>query len=278
MQIAHLINKLSIFYCRSLLSKRNFFTILGWHSDGLKIPNMENPNSEQVSGENISAASIGLNSQLSDDGKSLSYYKLDPAECPFMSGSVTLTNLSNDEKTKHSVEKLAGHTLYGLGCQNNQCHSAMMSKFNSPKMDPDRSKEQVLAEATEFLYEFYRECHPRGLDGLSERLNAVQQSIGDKGYYFHTPAELAYGVKLSWRNSSKCIMRSQWRNISVVDARGPDPEYGRQITNEEIFGKCVNHLRNAVTTDTGGTRVIKAPHDRISATSPGRTYWMSYME
>jgi len=193
-------------------------------------------------------------------------------KCPFMSGNITMLNLTNNEETKHQVEKISGHTLYGTGCQNNQCHAAMMDKFNSQKTDSARSKEQVLAEATEFLYEFYKDCHPSGLGGLQERLDAVKKSIKAKGYYFHTVDELTYGVKLCWRNASRCIMRSQWRNIKVVDARGPNAEHGKHITNEEIFEKCVDHLRNAVTTDAGGNRVISSLMTVFPQLLPGENF------
>ena len=210
-----------------IAADRTFFINI---SNGVEIQDMETSNSNQAP-----TASVGLDTQLSNDEKSLPDNIMKQSHCPVMSGSVTTTNLTNNEQSIHQVERIAGHTLYGTGCQNSQCHSAMMNKFNAPQTDPGRSKEQILSEATEFLYEFYRDCHPRGLDGLSERLNDVKQSIQAEGYYFHTPAELAYGVKLCWRNSSRCIMRSHWKNIAVVDARGPDPEYAKQITNAQIF-------------------------------------------
>lgn len=164
-------------------------------------------------------------------------------KCPFIHGDVTMTNLTDGEETQHCVQKIAGHTLYGIGCQQNQCHAAMMDKFNLQGASGDRSKDQVMAEATEFLTEYYKDCHPGGLAGLPDRLKQVRNSVNKHGYYFHTTEELTYGVKLSWRNASKCIMRSQWKNIQVVDARGPSAEYGKQITNEEIFNKCIDHLR-----------------------------------
>ncbi|KAI9350611.1 nitric-oxide synthase, partial [Zopfochytrium polystomum] len=133
-----------------------------------------------------------------------------------------------------------------------------MDKTNLPLCDAARSKHDIIAEAGEFLEEYYRDCHPLGPAGLQPRLLQVVEEVRKKGYYFQTPDELAYGVKLAWRNSARCIMRVQWRNIQVRDARGPDAEYGRRITNDEMFDTCVRHLREAVTEASNGSKVVSS--------------------
>jgi nitric oxide synthase oxygenase domain/subunit/ferredoxin-NADP reductase/flavodoxin len=177
-------------------------------------------------------------------------------QCPLAGGTVIITNLTNNETTRHRPDNLAGRTLYGIGCQQNQCHAAMMEKCNLQPTTSARSKDDVLEEATEFLREYYQDCHPSGLDGLQRRLDEVTKSIRDLGYYFHTLDELTYGVKLCWRNASRCIMRSLWQNITVVDARGPNAEYARRITNKEIYDGCVKHLRSTVSEDVRGNKMI----------------------
>ncbi|CAK4315401.1 unnamed protein product, partial [Aphanomyces euteiches] len=141
------------------------------------------------------------------------------SKCPF---AVTL--LTTSDKVEYDPTRLAAEqkTLYGVGCQENQCQAAMMDKTNQPTVDANRSPDQVWREAYEFLLEYYRDCHPDGLAGLAARAVEVQDTIMSTGTYFQTREELEYGVRLSWRNASRCIMRIQWRNISLIDARGAD--------------------------------------------------------
>ncbi|OQS03651.1 hypothetical protein THRCLA_04031 [Thraustotheca clavata] len=146
--------------------------------------------------------------------------------------------------------------LSGILGTKNQCQLAMMDKTNQPSYDPYRSKTQIWNEAKEFLQEYYRDCYPDGLAGLDARLTQVQADIMDKGYYFHTTQELEYGVRLSWRNASRCIMRVQWKNIRVIDARGSSPE--NELSGKDMFDLCVQHLEEAISIAPDGSRVISS--------------------
>ncbi|KAH9110324.1 hypothetical protein AeMF1_014821, partial [Aphanomyces euteiches] len=152
-----------------------------------------------------------------------------PSGCPF-----PVNNYAARETVAFDPAKLDGHTLRDDG-------------QDQPAADEShRSADQVWKEAYEFLHEYYRDCHPDGLQGLPARAAAVQASILATGTYFQTRDELEYGVRLSWRNASRCIMRVQWKNIQLIDARGPDEH--RQVTSKEIFERCVEHLEKAVST------------------------------
>lgn len=95
-----------------------------------------------------------------------------------------------------------------------------------------------LAEAEEFV----RLCHaeeavPPG-QRLGERLARIADEIAETGTYRHTPAELAYGARVAWRNSARCIGRLYWRSLRVRDRRHVRDAAG-------LAGECVAHLREA---------------------------------
>ncbi|CAK4128872.1 unnamed protein product, partial [Aphanomyces euteiches] len=84
-----------------------------------------------------------------------------PSGCPF-----PVNNYAARETVAFDPAKLDGHTLYGVGYDNKTCQGAMMDMTNQPRMNPHRSADQVWKEAYEFLHEYYRDCHPDGLQGL----------------------------------------------------------------------------------------------------------------
>ncbi len=77
-----------------------------------------------------------------------------------------------------------------------------------------------------------------------KRLRHVRSEIESAGTYWHTPAELAFGARVAWRNSSRCIGRLYWRSLRVRDRR--------QVTAaSDIAAESVAHLREA----TNGGRI-----------------------
>ena len=50
---------------------------------------------------------------------------------------------------------------------------------------------------------------------FQSRLSQVKQEIDEKGHYDLRYEELAYGARLAWRNSPRCINRIQWRQLEV---------------------------------------------------------------
>jgi hypothetical protein len=63
----------------------------------------------------------------------------------------------------------------------------------TPLVDSD----EILFEASAYLYGFHQE-HGM-LKAFSERLNKVQVEIKQKGIYWQTYEELAYGARVAWR-------------------------------------------------------------------------------
>ncbi len=97
-------------------------------------------------------------------------------------------------------------------------------------------QEQLWKEAGQFLQLYHCEL---GLeDQLEARLQTVRHDIEKTGTYEHTYEELAYGAKVAWRNSNRCIGRLFWERMEVIDARS--------VTNsEEVFAQLIEHIRYA---------------------------------
>jgi nitric-oxide synthase len=103
-----------------------------------------------------------------------------------------------------------------------------------------RSVDPVAAE--EFLRLYHAEARDAG--PLGPRLREVRTQIERTGTYAHTPAELAFGARAAWRNSSRCIGRLYWRSLRVRDRR--------DLTDaDEVAAEAFQHLREA----TNGGRV-----------------------
>ena len=113
----------------------------------------------------------------------------------------------------------------------------------------------VMQEAEVFLKQCYLE------QGLAEvftpRWQEVKAAIEQTGTYEHTYDELAYGTKLAWRNSNRCLGRNFWQSLQLRDMR-------HLQTEEEIFQTLVEHIKFA--TNNGNLRstiTILSPHLKI---------------
>ncbi|MFE2721018.1 nitric oxide synthase oxygenase [Kitasatospora sp. NPDC059327] len=114
-----------------------------------------------------------------------------------------------------------------------------------PFTDPDA--------AADFVRQFHHE-QPGAGDPVG-RVLAVLDEIDRTGTYRHTPAELAYGAKLAWRNAARCIGRLYWRSLVVRDLR-------HLASADDIATECFEHLR--VATNGGRIRPV------ISVFAPDR--------
>ncbi|EOD64816.1 nitric oxide synthase oxygenase [Amycolatopsis vancoresmycina] len=94
------------------------------------------------------------------------------------------------------------------------------------------------AAAEEFLDRMFAEGAADEGDRFETRLAEVRAEIMETGTYRHTAAELAYGARVAWRNSARCIGRLYWRSLRIRDRR-------RVTGPAAIAGECVAHLRQA---------------------------------
>ena len=99
------------------------------------------------------------------------------------------------------------------------------------------------AEAEDFIRMHHRE-HPDQPHSLHTRLQEIQRQIFETGTYRHSSAELAFGARVAWRNSSRCIGRLYWNSLQVLDRRDA-------TAPEEIHQHLITHLRQG----TNGGRI-----------------------
>jgi nitric-oxide synthase len=107
----------------------------------------------------------------------------------------------------------------------------------------------------EFLSSYYREGE---IPGADDRIAGVLDEIAATGTYWQTPGELAYGAKVAWRQSVRCIGRVRWAGLKVRDRRTVTTAHG-------IAGELADHLRVA---DNGGriqsVITVFAPDDPVA--------------
>ena len=100
---------------------------------------------------------------------------------------------------------------------------------------------RLLVNAERFITLFHGE-NRAGPPDL--RLRHVRRQIETTGTYWHTPAELEFGARAAWRNSSRCIGRLYWRSLRVRDRR--------EVTEaSDVAAESVTHLCEA----TNGGRI-----------------------
>jgi nitric-oxide synthase, bacterial len=112
---------------------------------------------------------------------------------------------------------------------------------------PDSSPsplDSLLVSAERFITLFYTE---NKLGSPDRRLWHIRQQIEATGTYWHTPAELTFGARVAWRNSSRCIGRLYWHSLRVRDCREISAASG-------IAAEAANHLREA--TNDGKIRPV----------------------
>jgi nitric-oxide synthase, bacterial len=101
---------------------------------------------------------------------------------------------------------------------------------------PQNDEPVDVDEAVEFLRLFHTENPDAGC--AAHRIAWVRGEIELTGTYQHTSEELAFGARVAWRNSARCVGRLYWRSMRVRDLRAVrDPG--------EVAGHCFEHLRIA---------------------------------
>jgi nitric oxide synthase oxygenase domain/subunit len=190
------------------------------------------------------------------------------AKCPFHHGgkveqsqhaAIHLNNFITQKVSTVDTSHLQQQYNVGNGNEQSICTGSLMKQPNVPVVQPNRTPTTVEAEAIAFLQEYYKDNVEGDWESsYQQRIIAVKKDIQEKGYYFHTTEELNYGVQLAWRNASRCIMRSQWQNIKVIDARGGFAEYGKEMSTLDMYNRCVEHLQTAVTIGKTGNKNIQS--------------------
>jgi nitric-oxide synthase len=116
--------------------------------------------------------------------------------------------------------------------------------------------------AAEFLELFHTETGRR--ETLPDRLVQMREQVAHSGTYRHTHDELAFGARIAWRNSSRCIGRLYWNSLKVRDLR--------HITRaEDVAFESFQHLRLA--TNGGHIRPVITVFAPDAPGRPGPRIW-----
>jgi nitric-oxide synthase, bacterial len=104
--------------------------------------------------------------------------------------------------------------------------------------------DRLLGSARQFITLFYSENH---LGPPDRRLWHVRHEIEERGTYWHTPHELAFGARVAWRNGPRGVGRLHWQSLRVRDRR--------ELTSaRDIAAESVTHLHTA--TDSGRIKPV----------------------
>ncbi|MBM7566646.1 nitric oxide synthase oxygenase [Paenibacillus sacheonensis] len=107
-------------------------------------------------------------------------------------------------------------------------------------------RQELLEEASRFIEQYGAELGlPR--QETEARMSRIADELAESGTYTHTSGELAYGAKLAWRNSNRCIGRLFWDSLIVQDARAAK-------TEDEIADAVFRHIEYA----TNGGKILPA--------------------
>ena len=117
-------------------------------------------------------------------------------------------------------------------------------------------------EAAAFLAQFFHELGAPG--AVAPRLAEVEREIGESGTYTHSYEELAYGAKLAWRNSTRCVGRLYWNGLMVRDMRHSTDEAA-------MFQALVEHLELA--TNGGRLRAVATIFSPVQPGGKGPRLW-----
>jgi len=116
--------------------------------------------------------------------------------------------------------------------------------------------------AAEFI-QLHRREHPAA-GPVAPRLREIRREIRRTGSYRHTADELAFGARVAWRNSNRCIGRLYWQSLQVRDRRDVH-------TADGIAAECAEHLRAAISNGRIRPTITVFPPD--TATRPGPRIW-----
>ena len=92
-------------------------------------------------------------------------------------------------------------------------------------------------EATAFIRRFHRECQLSDAE-CKARLRVALSDLKRHRFYELSPQELAFGARMAWRHSSRCIGRLGWESLEVFDCR-------EAKSPETIAANVFGHLKEA---------------------------------
>src|SRR5699024_7584085 len=112
---------------------------------------------------------------------------------------VKLHNLTSNEVTVDVLHQVAVKQT----CPDQVCLGSLMKQTKEfIDHDLEHDQGQVLAEARDFIQQFFVTRKSRNSAEHLKRINDIEREVLETGSYTHTYEELVFGSKLAWRNAA----------------------------------------------------------------------------
>ncbi|GLB07177.1 hypothetical protein AtubIFM57258_002500 [Aspergillus tubingensis] len=146
--------------------------------------------------------------------------------------------------------------LAPTGCTEKFCQAGRLIHSAEPKVRENRPLEVVKNEAVAFLWQLWQKgiyTEDRYLERRAQVLEEIAQStktttvwdqeykrVGKTSIWTQSAEELRYGLRLAWKNSRRCIMRSRYQDLGLCDLRHIHTSVGMATTLLEEVTKAFN--------------------------------------
>ncbi|OIW33174.1 hypothetical protein CONLIGDRAFT_666516 [Coniochaeta ligniaria NRRL 30616] len=150
-----------------------------------------------------------------------------------------LSSQPQPPSAKQEFDRIKEHypRLATTSCTTEFCQSGRLIHTTEPKVGQDRSSAEITLDAIDFLNQLRRDDIIKSDEALSSRIAKAKNEITSTskrvqktdnghvsselvgGVWQQTLEEIEHGVKLCWKHSKRCIMRSEYMSIKVVDFR-----------------------------------------------------------
>ncbi|RAH53320.1 hypothetical protein BO85DRAFT_463026 [Aspergillus piperis CBS 112811] len=136
--------------------------------------------------------------------------------------------------------------LAPTGCTEESCQAGRLIHSAEPKVGKNRPLEVVKNEAVAFLWQLWQEgiyTEDRYLERRAQVLEEIARSakttiVWDQGY--KRRRRTCYGLRLAWKNSRRCIMRSRYQDLGLCDRRHIHTSVGMATALLEEATKAFN--------------------------------------
>ena len=162
---------------------------------------------------------------------------------------------------------MSAHAVHGEpgqeGCLSSKGSADPVASAVRPSPGEPRTPGQVDPAAAEEFLALYEAENPAAAP-IGPRVEEVRAQIERYGTYAHTAAELTFGARAAWRNSSRCIGRLYWRSLRVRDRR-------HVTAAAQVAAEAFAHLREA--TNSGRVRPTLTVFAPTTPERPGPRIW-----
>lgn len=103
--------------------------------------------------------------------------------------------------------------LSPIGCSEKFCQGGRQVVIDEPRIGDERPKDVIERDAVDLLRQLRRDGVIDNDQLLNNRVQTVVEEIRVSGGWKPTFTELEHGMRLSWKNSRRCIMKSEFMTL-----------------------------------------------------------------